>query len=97
MTRPKFYVDFNELLTRNLVCLSQEDTKIASSGERIALSEGMEIDVYSDDIDDRGQPDNLVASGVVERNSVGGWTAHIKWNCRIDENGIRHESDLVGK
>jgi hypothetical protein len=53
----------------------------------------MRVHVYSDDVDDDGRVDNLIADGVVERNIASGWTAAAKWCCRIDTNGIRHESD----
>jgi hypothetical protein len=92
--RSRFYVDFNELIEQDLVALAKDDTKITSTGERVVLREGLAIEVYSDDVNDKGEPDNLIASGVVERNSAMGWAAHIKWNCRIDSYGIRHESDL---
>ncbi len=94
MNRPRLYVDFNELIEPNLVALSKDDTKLTLTGENILLREGLLIEVHSDDVSDEGEPDNLIASGVVERNSKTGWASHIKWCCRIDGNGIRHESDL---
>jgi hypothetical protein len=93
MNRPRFYVDFNELIEQNLVALSNEDAKKTSIGESVLLHEGLSIEVYSDDVDDRGELDNLVASGIVERGSTSGWAKHIKWCCRIDSDGIRHRSD----
>ena len=95
MTRPRFYVDFNELIERDLVALSASDEKLSATGEKVLLQDGLAIDVYSDDdLDDRGEPDNLIASGVVERNRAGGWAERIKWCCRIDALGVRHESDF---
>jgi hypothetical protein len=94
MKRPRFYVDFNELIERDLVALAKDDTKLTSTGERVDLCEGLAIEVYSDDNNDRGEADNLIASGIVEHNSTIGWAQHIKWNCRIDSKGIRYESDL---
>jgi hypothetical protein len=93
MGRPRLYVDFNELIERNLVLLSKDDTKLTLTGESVLLYEGLAIDVYSDDLNDEGKPDNLIASGIVERNSTRGWAKHVKWCCRIDSDGIRHESD----
>ena len=93
MKRPQFYVDFNELLESDLVALSARDEKLSSTGEKILLREGLVIDVYSDDLNDKGEPDNLIASGVVERNSSSGWAKEIRWCCRIDAQGIRHESE----
>ncbi|NUM59016.1 MAG: hypothetical protein HUU56_10315 [Bdellovibrionaceae bacterium] len=94
MTMPMLYVDFNEVLEPNLVLLSATDTKIASDGTVVTLSEGLEVSVYMDDTDECGHLDNLVATGVVVLNQSTGWGAHIKWCCRIDTNGIRHQSEL---
>jgi hypothetical protein len=95
MRRPKFYVDFNELIEGNLVALSADDTKATATGDLVRLHEGLEIDVYSDDVDDHGKPDSLVASGLVERNQNTIVFTQVKWCCRIDDNGIRHESDIA--
>jgi hypothetical protein len=94
MNRPRLYVDFNELIEPNLVALSRDDTKLTSTGEGVLLCEGLAIEVYSEDVNDKREPDNLIAFGIVERNSTAGWATDIKWCCRIDSHGIRHESDL---
>lgn len=94
MSEALLYVDFNEMLERDLVLLSKTDTKIASNGEVVSLSAGLPVSVYSDDTGEHGHPDNLVATGVVEANQHSGWSAHVKWCCRIDGNGIRHQSEL---
>lgn len=87
--RSRIYVDFNEMLDSNLVLLSQGDTKPDSSGTEVRLSEGQPVHIYSDDVG----PDDpiLIADGTVERNSDKGWSAHVKWCCRIDAAGIREE------
>ena len=92
MDRPRFSVDFNELLESTLVCLSAHDVKVAEGGEPTLLHEGMLVEVYDEDVGDVGNPDNLVAQGVVERNNSGHFK-RVKWCCRIDGNGIQHESD----
>jgi hypothetical protein len=94
MTKPMLYVDFNEMLEPNLVLLSVTNTKTASNGMVVSLSDGLEVTVYMDDTDERGHPDNLVATGTVEANKSTGWGAHVKWCCRIDANGVRHQSEL---
>ncbi len=94
MIKPMLYVDFNEMLEPNLVLLSVTDTKIASNGEIVSLSGGLKVSVYMDDMNERGHCDNLVATGVVEANQSTGWVAHVKWCCRIDANGIRHQSEI---
>ena len=95
MKRPFFQVDFNELLEPNLVALSASDTREAVTGENVTFSEGLAVGVYEDDIDDAGEPNYLVATGIAERHFGAGWTKRIKWCCRVDDKGIRHESDLV--
>ncbi len=94
MTKPMLYADFNEMLEPNLVLLSVTDTKTASNGVVMPLSDGLQVSLYMDDTDERGHPDNLVATGVVEANRSTGWGAHVKWCCRIDSTGIRHQSEL---
>lgn len=93
MKTPRLYVDFNELIDDDLVLLSKSDFKLNSNGETIRLEEGMLVSVYDDDVDANGNQDNLLADGIVERNTFGGWTSAAKWLCRINENGIYHESD----
>lgn len=92
--RPILMVDFNELIEANLVLLSQHDRKLDTSGRPVELREGLAIAIFcDDDLDDDGNVDPMFAKGVVELNSLGGWAAHVKWCCRIDEEGIRRLSD----
>jgi hypothetical protein len=94
MERPRFRVDFNELIEPDLIGLSAHDSRTTMSGETIMLREGLAVDVFEDDTDFEGQPDALIASGIAVRNATGFMT-QIKWCCRIDGNGIRHQSDLA--
>lgn len=63
--RPTFNVDFNELMELDVALLSQTDLKQDTEGNDIQLAEGLPICILSDDIGVDGQPDNLVAEGVV--------------------------------
>ena len=94
MDNTRIYVDFNELIEENLVLLSQQDTKLDFGANEVLLFEGKQVDVYMDDIDENGYVDNLVASGIVEFNNTGRFPV-CKWNCRINKNGIRHESEMT--
>lgn len=88
------YVDFNEMLEPDLVLLSKTDERTDSSGKIIKLYEGLAISIYSDDTDDQGNPDPLIAEGVVEKNTFQHpWGHAAKWCCRINEKGISNESD----
>ena len=92
--RPLFYVDFNELMQKDVVLLSQTDVKKDVRGADVHLVEGLPIAIYSDDVGEDGKPDNLVAEGIVIRNEYTGSYPHVKWCCRISDPGIRHQSDL---
>jgi hypothetical protein len=94
--RPLFYVDFNELMDFDVVLLSQTDVKKDVHGTEVELVEGLPIAVYSDDVGEDGRTDNLVAEGVVIPNKFTRHYPHVKWCCRIDSKGIRHQSDLTG-
>jgi hypothetical protein len=94
MDRPRIYVDFNEMLDVDLVLLSKTDTTPDSDGNLVELREGMRVCIYSEDIGDDGEPDNLIADGIAERNARSDWSSPARWCCRIDAAGIRHESDL---
>jgi hypothetical protein len=87
-------VDFNELIEENLILLSKSDYCQDSLGNRVYLYEGLEVKIYCEDTDENGNRDNLIADGKVELNNCEfDWTKIVKWNCRIDSKGIRHESD----
>lgn len=95
MYKPNFYVDFNEMVGANVVLLSAENSKIDARGVTVQLQEGMLVSVYMDDLDENGSVDNLVADGVVTKNTEPGWAAHVKWCCRIDSDGVRPQSQIT--
>jgi hypothetical protein len=48
------------------------------------------------DIDENGNEDNLIANGFATKYDLSKdkhWS-HVKWCCKIDPDGIIHESDL---
>ena len=91
-TRLLFSVDFNELLEYDLVLFSQKDARENVCGELISLYEGLKVNIYMGDGDDKGNRDDLVASGYVTANTTE-YYPYVKWCCRIDEKGIRSESE----
>lgn len=98
MKEPRIYVDFNEMIEDDLVLLSKTDLKEDSKGNFVEFKEGMKVKIYMDDTDDNNREDDIIADGIVEENTYAekfSWTSEAKWNCRIDKNGIYHESDIA--
>jgi hypothetical protein len=95
--RPLLPVDFNEMLEADLVLLSKDDMRRDASGSLIKLYDGLEVDVFMEDVKENGESDHLVAQGVVEPNRSSGWGGNVKWCCRINQSGIRHQSELLTK
>ena len=77
----------------NEVLLSQLDSKPDSDGNIVTFTEGQAVSVFSDDVDEHGQPCNLIADGIATRNQHDGWTATARWVLRIDARGIRHDDE----
>lgn len=84
LDRPRLAVDFNEMVEKDVVLLSREDSKQDSSGNLVELSEGLRVFVYMEDADESGVPRNLLATGLVERNVANDWSSSVRWRCRID-------------
>jgi hypothetical protein len=88
----KLRADFNGLFSK-VLCLSHEDTAVDEQGNEVTLIEGMKVTVFDEDTEN-GQRDDLIASGKVERSPDWLQCRGSRWILRIDENGVRHESDL---
>jgi len=59
------------------------------------MRQGMIITAFDKDADADGNPDDLIATGIVARPPT--WLTHAGSRCvlLIDTDGVRHESDLV--
>ena len=84
--------DFNGLFG-DVLCLSHEETCVDEEGKIVTLREGMKITAFDEDADSLGHSDNILASGTVERSPEWLRCRGSRWILRIDENGVRHESD----
>jgi hypothetical protein len=95
MHRARVRADFNGLFG-GILCLSHEDACVDESGAVLPLHEGLILTAYDADADEQGNRDDLIASGRVEPAPAwlrcNGW----KWVLVIDENGVRHQSDMQG-
>jgi hypothetical protein len=88
----KLQADFNGLFGE-ILCLSHEDTALDERGNRIALAAGMSVTAFEPDTDEHGEPDELLASGVVE--PAPDWLAcrGSRWILRMDARGVRYAND----
>jgi hypothetical protein len=91
MTRVR--ADFNGLFG-NLLCLSHKDT-CDETGNAVVLRKGMKVTAFDQDSDENGNRDDLLASGTVEPAPGSLAPEGSKWVLVIDENGVRHQSDLA--
>ena len=90
-----FVVDFNEMVMPDLVLFTKLDTRADAVGNQVHLAIGMTVSIFEEDVDKNGQSDPLTATGRLEINTQTDWSAHVKWCCRIDSNGISHQSDRI--
>jgi hypothetical protein len=88
----KLKADFNGLFSQ-VLCLSHKDAAVDEHGNLVTLVEGMQVTAFDEDVEG-GQRDDLIASGTVERSPDWLQCRGSRWVLRIDENGVRHESDL---
>lgn len=89
------WADFNGLFRGgSILCLSHKNTSIDQVGRTVELKDGMFLTAYMEDGDGEGNRDDILASGVVEPSPD--WLAcrGSRWILRIDQDGVRHESDL---
>jgi hypothetical protein len=91
MDRPRILFDFNRYGVQPTP-LTHADTIVYSDGTQVTLSDGMPVFLYEPDTDWYERVDNLLADGVAIWCADG--LEHGPMCCvRLDERGIRHESD----
>jgi len=93
MTPPRLWADFNGLFGEYL-CISHGDTCRDETGAEIVLRSGIRATAFCEDSDDQGRPDKLIASGIVKPAAPGMVGHRSRWVLHIDQDGVRHESDL---
>ena len=86
--------DFNGLFG-DVLCLSHSDHCLTEDRNPVLLSAGMTLTAFDPDADEEGNPDDLIATGVVEPSPDWLKCRGSRWILRIDENGVRHQSDIT--
>jgi hypothetical protein len=93
MKIPGVYANFNGLFG-DILCLSHSDTCIDEHGETVQLRAGLNVIAFDEDLNDVGERDDLIATGIVARSPIWLRCRGSKWILKIDENGVRHESEI---
>jgi hypothetical protein len=94
-TRHRFVVDFNEMVSPDIVLLSRDDMRTDVEGKLVHLEAGISVEVCEEDAGEDGRPDLLVGAGVViPRPADAGFGYGVKWCCRLNPPGIRRQSEI---
>jgi hypothetical protein len=88
MAKPRIYADFHNADAQGRLRLNCIGTLEDLSQQQVALRQGLVLTLYSDDLDDKGQLDELLVDGVVAFSEE----EHC-WVAAIDWDAIRHASD----
>lgn len=87
MIKPRIYADFHNTDRHGRLRLSTVGTQEDLTLHTIELQSGLELVLYSDDLDEQGQLDELLVDGIVNYSEEERcWVATIDWNA------IRHAS-----
>ncbi|TMQ30267.1 MAG: hypothetical protein E6K70_24475 [Planctomycetota bacterium] len=92
MATPRVYADFQNLDDENRLRLTCAGTRQDLERQGIELREGMVLTFYSDDADDEGEPDELLAQGVLHCDG-----AQQCWVAAIDWDALHHASERRGQ
>ncbi len=88
MGTPKIYADFHNADSQGRLRLNCMGTVEDLARQKLELRDGLLLTLYTDDLDDRGQLDELLVEGVVSfAEEEHCWVAAIDWSA------IRHASD----
>jgi len=94
MDPPKIETDFNGFIERNLLCLAHCVAPLDHTGHRVELFPGRYVIAFSPDEDEDGNPEFLIASGVVEPSPRELTHLGSVWSLRVDERGVRYLTSL---
>src|SRR5258706_1332161 len=95
---PRLKADFNGVFRSAdglFLCLSHRETCQDENDNDVVMTEGIVVTAFDLDDDEQGRPDNILATGTVDR--APDWLAHTgsRWLVRVDGRGMHHESDDV--
>jgi hypothetical protein len=91
VVKPRIYADFHNTDTQGRVRLTCAGTEEDLARQGVRFREGLQLILYSDDLDDTGRPADLLAEGVATYSD-----AEHCWVATIDWAAIRNASDERG-
>ena len=91
--RIRIRADFNGLFGE-LLCISHGKSCCDEEGKLVPLPSGMKLTAFDEDQDDDGNRDDLIASGTVEPAPDWLRCNGSLWVLKVDEHGVRHQSDI---
>jgi hypothetical protein len=91
MVKPRVYADFHNADSQGRLRLNCIGTIEDLAEQNVHLRDGLLLTLYSDDVDDEGQPDELQVDGVVSFSE-----AEHCWVAAIDWAAIHHASEISG-
>lgn len=108
LDKPRIWIDFNEFVDSDdegvsVYLFSQCDVVNDSNGSDVEVFEGMKVSVFDVDLDENGNPDALLADGMIVKNYLSDYPK-VKWfiklnNCkgkyRSNNSNVYWMSDLM--
>jgi len=92
--RPRICVDFQNTDGQRRVLLTTPGTRTDLARHGIELIDGLRLLRYSDDADEHGRTDNLLAEGIARLNAeMHSWVAEINWSAIRNESEIQRRSE----
>ena len=96
LDKVRIWLDFNEWCTEDdqgnpIYLFSQADIVNDSDGNDVELYDGMEVSVFDNDLDDWGQPDAILAEGIIIKNTLKDYPL-VKWLIKLTKNKASYKS-----
>ena len=86
-----------ELVKKNSRNYAKRQVTYIKNQFPVTFYENMPIKIWSDDGDEEGNQDNLLADAVAIKNEYLPGCSYVKWCCKIDMSTLMHESEYKAR